>query len=189
MFFLTFLFTSAGINSLRPCNACMRQKTNHHGSDNNVSPGQRQAITWSSAGIVSFEPRDRNFSQFLIEIHTFSFEENAFENIFCKMASICLCLNELRWVKGLMPKQNGRHFTDDIFNCIFFNENVWIPIQISLKFVPKGPINNIPALVQIMAWWRPGDKPLSEPMMVRLPTHICVTRPPWVKAVPGAILT
>ena len=43
--------------------------------------------------------------------------------------------------------------------CIFFNENVWIPIQISLKFVPKGPINNIPALVRIMALRRPGDKP------------------------------
>ena len=52
----------------------------------------------------------------------------------------------------------------------------------SLKFVPKGPINNIPALVQIMTWRRPGDKPLSEPMMVGLLTHICVTRPQWVKA-------
>ena len=50
----------------------------------------------------------------------------------------------------------------------------------SMKFVPKGPINNIPALVQIMAWRRPGDKPLSEPMMVSLATHICVTRPQWV---------
>ena len=50
----------------------------------------------------------------------------------------------------------------------------------SLKFVPKGPINNIPALVQIMAWRRPGDKPLSEPMMVRLPTHKFVTRPQLV---------
>ena len=47
---------------------------------------------------------------------------------------------------------------------------------VSLTF-PKGPINNIPALVQTMAWRRPDDKPLSEPMMVRLPTHICVTRP------------
>ena len=65
--------------------------------------------------------------------------------------------------------------------CVFLNENVWIPFQISLKFLPKGPINNIPALVQIMAWRRPGDKPLSEPMMIRLPTHICVTRPQWVK--------
>ena len=49
-----------------------------------------------------------------------------------------------------------------------------------MNFVPRGPINNIPTLVQVMAWRRPGDKPLSEPMMVRLPTHICVTRPQWV---------
>ena len=38
-------------------------------------------------------------------------------------------------------------------------------------------INNIPSLVQIRAWRQPGDKPLSKPMMVRLPTHICVTLP------------
>ena len=65
-------------------------------------------------------------------------------------------------------------------NAFFVNENVRIFIEISLKFVPKGPVNNIPALVQIMAWRRPGDKPLSEPMMGCLPTHICVTRPQWV---------
>ena len=41
-----------------------------------------------------------------------------------------------------------------------------ISIKISLKFIPKGPINSIPALVQIMAWRRPDDKPLSKPMMV-----------------------
>ena len=58
----------------------------------------------------------------------------------------------------------------------------WISIAISLKFVPKGPINNIPALFQIMAWRRPGDKPLSEPMLVDSLTHICVTRPQWIKA-------
>ena len=61
----------------------------------------------------------------------------------------------------------------------FLNENVWILIKVSLKFVPKVPINNIPGFVQIMAWRRPGDKPLSEPMMVSLLTHICVTRPQW----------
>ena len=76
----------------------------------------------------------------------------------------------------LRPRQNGRHFPDDIFKWIFLNENVWISINISLKFVPRGPINNIPTLVQVMAWRRPGDKPLSEPMMVTLPTHICVTQ-------------
>ena len=82
----------------------------------------------------------------------------------------------------MRPRQNGRHFTDDIFKCIFLNENVWIPIEISMTFVPKGPINIIPALVQIMAWRRPGDKPLSEPMMVSLTTHICVIRPQWVNS-------
>ena len=82
---------------------------------------------------------------------------------------------------SLRPRPNRRHVADDIFKCIFLNENVWIPIKISLKFVSKGPINNIPALVQIMAWRRSGDKPLSEPMMVNLPTHICVIRPQWVK--------
>ena len=83
-------------------------------------------------------------------------------------------------LNSLRPRRNGRHFADDIFKCIFLNENVWIPMKISLKFVPNGTINNIPALVRIMAWRRPGDKPLSEPMMVRLPTHICATRPQWV---------
>ena len=61
-------------------------------------------------------------------------------------------------------RQNRQHFPDDIFKCIFMKENVWIPIKISLKFVPKGPVNNIPLLVQIMAWRCPGDKPLSEPI-------------------------
>ena len=78
------------------------------------------------------------------------------------------------------PKQNGRHFADDMFKCIFLNEIVWIPIEISLKFVTKGSINNNPPLFQIMDWRRPGDKPLSEPIMVSSLTHICVTRPQWV---------
>ena len=80
----------------------------------------------------------------------------------------------------LRPRQYGRRFPDDIFKSIFYNENVQSLITISWTFVPKSPINYIPALVQIMVWRRPGDKPLSEPIMVRLPTHICVTRPQWV---------
>ena len=90
------------------------------------------------------------------------------------------CVSSWLWVNTLRPRQNRRHFADDIFKCIFLNENVWIAIKISLKFVPNGPINNISALVQIMAWRRLGDKPLSEPRMISSPTHICVTRPQWV---------
>ena len=87
----------------------------------------------------------------------------------------------------LRLRQNGRHFVDDILKWIFLNENVWILLKISLKFVPKVQINNIPALDQIMAWRRPDDKPLSEPMMVRLSTHICITRPQWVNTGSGGI--
>ena len=50
-------------------------------------------------------------------------------------------------VNWLRPRQNDCHFAGDIFKCILFNENVWTSITISLKFVPKGPINNIPSLV------------------------------------------
>ena len=77
----------------------------------------------------------------------------------------------------LRPRQNGRPFADDTFKRIFLNENVRISIKISLKFVPKGPINYNQPLVQVMAWRRSGDKPLSEPIMVSLLTHVCVTRP------------
>ena len=58
-------------------------------------------------------------------------------------------------------------FADDIFKRIFLNENIRILVQFSLKFVPKGSIDKIPALVQIMAWRRIGDKPLSEPMLTQ----------------------
>ena len=83
-------------------------------------------------------------------------------------------------VNTLRPRWNGRHLAGDVFKCIFLNENVKILLKISQKFVPNGPINNIPSLVQVMAWRRPGDKPLPEPIMVSLLTHICVARPQWV---------
>ena len=56
---------------------------------------------------------------------------------------------------------------DDIFKCVFLNENIWISIKISLKFVPNVRISKNPALAQIMAWRRIGDKPLSDPMLDR----------------------
>ena len=99
---------------------------------------------------------------------------------------LCLAENEylielyLLSFNTLRPRQNGRYFADNMFKCIFSNENVWKPIEISPKFVTKGSMNNDPALFQIMAWRRPGDKPLSETMMFSSLTHICVIRPQWV---------
>ena len=81
-----------------------------------------------------------------------------------------------RSLNTLRPTQNGHRFADDIFKRIYLNENVRSSIKISLKFVLRSPVNNIPALIQIMAWRRPGDKPLSEAMMIISLTHICVTR-------------
>ena len=52
------------------------------------------------------------------------------------------------------------HF--QVFIFILFDENFYILIQISLNFVPDGPIDNKLALVQILAWHWIGDKQLSE---------------------------
>ena len=84
----------------------------------------------------------------------------------------------------LGPRRNGRHFPDDIFECIFFNENVWILLRISLKFVPNIWINNIPALVQIMlnqlwfVYWRIyASLGLNEStMLVKVHTDQCRIR-------------
>ena len=107
----------------------------------------------------------------------FSHHNLKYQAVWCKREFSCWrpssCLNTLR------PMQNGRRFADDTFKRIFLNENVIISIKTSLKCVP---MNNISALVQIMAWRRPGDKPLSEPMMVSVLPHICVTRPQWVNS-------
>ena len=71
------------------------------------------------------------------------------------------CLEAFRF-NTLRSRQNCRHFTDNIFKSIFLNKNVWISLKISLEFVPKVRINDIAALVEIMAWCRLGNKPSSE---------------------------
>ena len=75
-------------------------------------------------------------------------------------------------VNTLRPRQNGRDFSDDIFKCIFLNENVWILIKISLNFVPRGQLTIFQLRFILIALCRPSDKPLSEPMMINLLTHI-----------------
>ena len=88
----------------------------------------------------------------------------------------------MHYVDTLRPRLNGRHFPDDILRCINFPERKCMKsrLQFLFKFVPKGPINSIPALAQIMACRYPGDKQLSEPMMIGFLTHIYVIRPQLV---------
>ena len=92
----------------------------------------------------------------------------------------CLCV--IRQQAISWSNDDSVHFSDNIFKCIFLNEKLWISVIVSQKFVPKGLISNMPALVQMMAWRRPVNKPLSEPMMVNILIYICVTRPKWVKS-------
>ena len=79
-------------------------------------------------------------------------------------AGVCNITEQPRFLtfNSSPPEQNGRHCADDIFKHVFLNEND----PISLKIVPRGPIDNKSALVRVMAWHRTGDKPLSEPMLI-----------------------
>ena len=77
------------------------------------------------------------------------------------MMGVLIAINTLRL------RQNGRHFTDNIFKCIFLNENFRILIRFSLKFVLKGPIHNKSALIQVMACYLFSTKPLPETMLMQ----------------------
>ena len=101
------------------------------------------------------------------------------ENMHTALALLWICYS-LSNHNTLRPRQMAAIFQTRFWNAFHFNENMWIFIKMSLKFVLKGPINNISAMVQIMTWRRPGDKPLFEPMLVNILTHICVTWPQWV---------
>ena len=133
-------------------------------------------ISWpvSSHMNVTFRKAYTNVHVFCLEIDVRSWKSHWYQCTFC-WTLLCKRINTLR------PRQNCRPFPDDFFKCIFLKENVKTAIKISLKFVPNGPMNNIPVFVQIMVCRRPGNKPLSEPMMVSSQTHICITRPHWVK--------
>ena len=132
----------------------------------------RQSDVWTPHYIVSYPPPGQFQYKDAVSAPSYLYSGNHYN------------WTDSLYINSLRPRPNRRHFADDIFKCIFENENEWISPRISPKFVPKVRINNIPALVQIMAWRRPGDKPLSEPMMVNLPTHICVSRLQLVKASP-----
>ena len=94
--------------------------------------------------------------------------ENTVETTFLGLFSMKMLTYQSRDsdLNTLRLKQNVHDSANDSFKCIFLNENVWIWIKMSLKFVPKGSVNNISALVQIMAWHQPGDKSLSESMIL-----------------------
>ena len=115
-----------------------------------------------------------------------SFEKNTLEMSSAKSLPFHSARNALtHW---------GRDKMAAIFQTTFSNGFSWMKMyEFRLTFhwslFQKGPINNIPTLVQITVWRRSGDKPLSEPMMVSLLTHICVTRPQLIKCKSATYMT
>ena len=88
------------------------------------------------------------------------------EYAFNQLGGICTVTLQSK-MNSFPPRQNERQYADDSFKCIFMNEKFCISIQISLKVVPNGLINNELALVQVMAWRRTGDKPLTELLLTQ----------------------
>ena len=66
------------------------------GSDNGLSPGRRQAIIWTNAGMLLIGPLGTNFSEILIDIYTFSFKKMHLKMSSGKWQRFCLGLNVLR---------------------------------------------------------------------------------------------
>ena len=134
------LFHTGDRSAFAKCN------DNSRDTCNTLSPNKMATILQSLCNLIYFEAFDsRRTLCWLV--------------VYCEI-TLKILFNTLG------PRQHGRHIVDDTFKRIFLNETVRISIKISLKSVPKGPINNIPTLVQMMAWHRPGDKPLSELMMI-----------------------
>ena len=145
------------------------------GPDNGLSPGRCQAIIWTNAGILLIGPWGTNFTEILIGINTFSFKKIHSKMSSAKWRPFCLGLNVLT---HLPLDKMAAILGDDNFKCIFLNENDRIRIRrSSLKFVPRSPIDNKPAFVQVMAWRRKGDKPLPELMLTQFSdayTYMCM---------------
>ena len=78
-------------------------------------------------------------------------------------------------------------FAENSFKYIFFNENFWISFVIIQKFIPNSQVDNRAALVQVLACCQTGNKPLPEPMLLRISLSLTlydIDRPQWVNHLP-----
>ena len=125
-------------------------------------------------------------------IYTFESKENCYTNNTKKhcaylLGELYIPCQKHCWALWSLPKRtvfifrhlyneaerDSSHFTDSILKYIFLNENVWIAIEISLKFVATVSITKTPALVQIMAWCRPGDNELNNGLTLLDWNYMC----------------
>ena len=82
--------------------------------------------------------------------------------MYCVDAKCSFRINTLR------PQQNGHHFADSIFKCIFMKENVCILIDNLLKIVHEGPVDINSSLVYVVALNQTGGKPIPKPMLTKI---------------------
>ena len=87
--------------------------------------------------------------------------------IICDPGSLAIQHTKLLLLTHLPLNKMAATLADDNFKFIFLNENDRILIPFSLKFVSRSPIDNTPALVQVMAWCRTDDKPLPAPILTK----------------------
>ena len=163
------------------------------GSDNGLSPERRQANIWTN-GILLIGTLGTNFSEILIGIQTFSFKKMHLKMSSANwrpfvLASMYLPVDVLLVIRRcsnsiiLRPGQNGWHYDDDIFNCIFLIENHSVLIKIPSMFVIRFPNWQLISISSGNGLVPSGSKPLPEPMLTSIRTLDVygVTRPQWVK--------
>ena len=134
------------------------------GPGNGLSPVRHQAITWTNAGLLSIRPLGTNFSEIRIKTQKISFKEMHLKMLSAKQRPFCPGGDELSTAnRNYLPVTvqslpilcalpiGPRHFSDNIFKCIFFNGSFCISFDFSLNFTPKGLIDNKSSLVQVMA--------------------------------------
>ena len=118
-------------------------KQNIIGSDNGLSPGQRQAIIWTNAGILLIGPLGTNFSEILIGIQTFSFKKMHWKMSSGKWRPSCLGLNVLRWLMTVMITIDSLWLSDILVNIISADGSllVWNHVDLS-SMGPLGIYSN-----------------------------------------------
>ena len=105
------------------------------GSDNGLSPGRRQAIIKTNAGILSIGPLGTNFNEILIGIQTFSFKKMHFKMSSAKWRPFCLGLNVLNIVFTFsrshqswgVSQQLNMNMNQCIWQILLPNQNIYSP--------------------------------------------------------------
>ena len=125
---------------------------------------------------------ETNVSRVSLKLLPSSLGENEDENVVGQRAIILFRPHPISKGKNFNLRHGGQDKMAAIFQATFLTRYSWMEMYaVRSKFhwslFLGGPINNNLALVGIMDWRRPGDKPLTESMMFSLLRHICVTRP------------